>query len=63
MHNVKNIHMAHQEKQYKFYNHNLSNLFQNFCITLVIKKLYQFEINTFDDFLILFIKLNTNFLL
>ena len=55
--------MVHQEKQYKFYNHNRSSLFKYLCITLVIKKLYEFEINTFDDFLILFIKLNTNFLL
>ena len=54
---------VHQEKQYKFFNHNLSSLFQYLCITLVIKKLYEFEMNTFDDFLILFIKLNTNFLL
>ena len=29
--------MAHQEKQYKFYNHNQSSLFQYLCITLVIK--------------------------
>ena len=55
--------MVHQEKQYKFYNHNLSSLLQHLCITFVIKKLYEFEINTFDDFLILFIKLNTTFLL
>ena len=55
--------LVHQEKQYKFYNHNLSNLFQYLCITLVIKKLYEFEINTFDHFLNLFIKLNVNFLL
>ena len=54
--------MVHQEKQYKFYNHNLSSLFQYLCITLVIKKLYEFEISTLNDFLILFIKLNTNFL-
>ena len=46
--NVKNIHMVHQEKQHKFY--NLSSLFQYLRITLVIKKLYEFEINTFDDF-------------
>ena len=55
--------VVHQEKQYKFYNHNLSSLFQYLCITLVIKKLYEFEINTFHDILILFIKLNTNFFL
>ena len=55
--------MVHQQKQYEFYNHNLSSLFQYLCITLVIKKLYEFEISTVDDFLILFIKLNTNFLL
>ena len=30
---------------------------------LVIKKLYEFEINTFDDILILFIKLKIDFLL
>ena len=55
--------MVHQQKQYEFYNHNLSSLFQYLCITLVIKNLYEFEISTLDDFLILFIKLNTNFLL
>ena len=55
--------MVHQEKQYKFYNHNLSSFFQYLCITFVIKKLYEFEISTLDDFLILFIKLNTNFIL
>ena len=55
--------MVHQEKQYIFYKYNLSNLFQYLCITLAIKKLYEIEINTFDDFLILFIKLNTNFCL
>ena len=55
--------MVHQQKQYKFYNHNLSSLFQYLCITLLIEKLYEFEISTLDDFLILFIKLNTNFLL
>ena len=55
--------MVHQQKQYKFYDHNLSSLFQYVCITLVIKKLYEFEISTLDDLLILFIKLNTNFLL
>ena len=55
--------MVHQQKQYKCYNHNLSSLFQYLCITLVIKKLYEFEISTLDDFLILFINLNTNFLL
>ena len=38
--------IVHQEKQYKFYDHNLSSLFQYLCITLVIKKLYEFEINT-----------------
>ena len=59
MYNVKNIHMVHQEKQYIFYNHNLSSLFQYLCITLVIRKLYEFEINTFNDFLILFTKLKT----
>ena len=48
MNSVKNSHMVHQEKQYKFYNHNLSSLFQYICITLVIKKLHEFEINTFD---------------
>ena len=42
--------MVYQQKQYKFYNHNLSILFQYLCITLVIKKLYGFEINTFNDF-------------
>ena len=52
--------MVHQQKQYEFYNHNLSSLFQYLCITLVIKKLYEFEISTLDDLLILFIKLNTN---
>ena len=36
--------MVHQEKQYKFYNHNLSSFLQYLCITLVIKKLYEFEI-------------------
>ena len=51
--------MVHQQKQYKFYNHNLSSLFQYLCIMLVIKKLYEFEISTLDDSLILFIKLNT----
>ena len=55
--------MVHQQKQYKFYDQNLSSLFQYLCITLVIKKLYEFEISTLDDLLILFIKLNTNFLL
>ena len=55
--------MVHQQKQYKFYNHNLSSLFQYLCRTLVIKKLNEFEISTLDDFLILFIKLSTNFLL
>ena len=55
--------MVHQQKQYKFYNHNLSSLFQYLCITLVIKKLNEFEISILDDFLILFIKLSTNFLL
>ena len=55
--------MVHQQKQYEFYNHNLSSLFQYLCIKLVIKKLYEFEISTLDDLLILFIKLNTNFLL
>ena len=55
--------MVHQQKQYKFYNHSLSSLFQYLCITLVIKKLYEFEISTLDNFLILFIKLSTNFLL
>ena len=62
IYNVKTV-TVHQEKQYKFYNHNLSSLFQYLCITLAIKNLYEFEIYTFDDFLILFIKLNTNFLL
>ena len=42
--------MVHQQKQYKFYNHNLSSLFQYLCIMLVIKKLYEFEISTLDDF-------------
>ena len=42
--------MVHQQKQHKFYNHNLSSLFQCLCITLVIKKLYEFEISTLDDF-------------
>ena len=51
------------KKQYEFYNQNLSILFQYLCITLVIKKLYEFEISTLGDFLILFIKLNTKFLL
>ena len=55
--------MVHQQQQYQFYNHNLSSLFQYLCITLVIKKLQKFEISTLDDFLILFIKLNTKFLL
>ena len=41
---------VHQEKQYKFYNHSLSSLFQYLSITLVIKILYEFEINTLDDF-------------
>ena len=31
MYNVKTV-MEHQEKQYKFYNHNLSSLFQYICI-------------------------------
>ena len=62
MYNVKTV-MVHQQKQYEFYNHNLISLFQYLCITLVIKKLYEFEISTLDDFLILFIKLITNFLL
>ena len=52
--------MVHQQKQYKFYNHNLSSLFQYLCITLVIKKLNEFEISTLDDFLNLFIKFSTN---
>ena len=52
--------MVHPQKQYKFYNHNLSSLFQYLCITLVIKKLYEFEISTLDDFLIFFVKLNTS---
>ena len=51
--------MVQPEKQYKFCNHNLSSLCQYLCITLVIKKLYEFEINTFVDVLILFIKLST----
>ena len=55
--------MVHQQKEYEFYNHNLRSLFQYLCITLVIKKLYEFEISMLDDFLIFFIKLNTNFLL
>ena len=55
--------MVHQQKHYKFYNRNLSSLFQYLCITLVIKKLYELEISTLHDFLILFIKLSTNFLL
>ena len=55
--------MVLQENQYKFYNHNLSSLFQYLCTTLVIRKLYEFEISTLDHFLSLFIKLNTNFLL
>ena len=55
--------MVHQQKHYKFYNRNLSSLFQYLCITLVIKKLYELEISTLADFLILFIKLSTNFLL
>ena len=38
--------MVHQQKRYKFYNHNLSSLFQYLCIALVIKKLYEFEIST-----------------
>ena len=63
MYNVKNSHGASTKRQYEFYNHNLSSLFQYLCIKLVIKKLYEFEISTLDDFLILFIKLNTNFLL
>ena len=41
--------MVHHEKQYKFYNHNLSSLFQYLCISLVIKKLYEFEINILTD--------------
>ena len=63
MYNVKNSHGASTKRQYEFYNHNLSSLFQYLCIKLVIKNLYEFEISTLDDFLILFIKLNTNFLL
>ena len=63
MYNVKNSHGASKKKQHKYYNHNLSSLFQYLCITLVIKKLYEFEMSTLDDFLILFIKINTNFLL
>ena len=62
MHNVNNSHGA-SKKKYKFYNHNIRSLFRYLCITLVIKKLYEFKINTFDDFLILFVKLSTNFLL
>ena len=42
--------MVHQQTQQKFYNHNLSSLFQYLCITFVIKKLYEFEISTLDDF-------------
>ena len=53
--------MVHQEKQYKFYNHNFSSLFQYLCITLVIKKLNEFEINTFDGVLILFHKTQYQF--
>ena len=30
--------MVQQQKQYKFYDHNLSSLSQYLCITLVIKK-------------------------
>ena len=45
--------MVHQEKQYKYYNHNLSSLSQYLYIMLLIKKLYEFEISTLDDFLIL----------
>ena len=63
MYNVKKQSWCINKKQYEFYNHNLSSLFQYLCITLDIKKLYEFEISTLDDFLILFIKLNTNFLL
>ena len=63
MYNVKNSHGCINKNNAKFCNHNLSSLFQYLCITLVIKKLYEFEITTLDDFLILFIKLNTNFLL
>ena len=54
---------VHQQKHYKLYNHNLSSLFQYLGITVVIKKLYEFEISTLDDILILFLKPNTNFLL
>ena len=54
MYNVKTV-MVHQQKQYKFYSHNLSSLFQYLCITLVIKKLYAFESSTLDDCLILLI--------
>ena len=46
-----NPHKTH----YKYYNHNLSSLFQYLCITLAIKKLYEFGINIFDDLFILFI--------
>ena len=49
MYNVKNSDGA-SRKKYNFFNHKLSSLFQYLCITLVIKKLYEFEINTFDDF-------------
>ena len=38
--------IVHQEKKrYKFYNLNLSSLFQYLCVTLIIKKFYEFEIN------------------
>ena len=62
MYNVKNSHGS-STKTIQIHNHNLSSLFQYLCITLVIKKLYEYEINTLDDFLILFIKLSTKFLL
>ena len=43
MYNVKNSHGASTKRQYEFYNHNLSSLFQYLCIKLVIKKLYELK--------------------
>ena len=62
MYNVKNS-RGESRNTIQTYNQNLSSFFQYLCITLVIKNLYEFEINTFDDFLIVLIKLNTSFLL
>ena len=68
MYNCKNSHGAPRKTIHILYNHNLSSLFQYLCITLVIKKLYEFEINTLDDIVTLddvlmhFKRLNTNFL-